>query len=377
MEKVRKRKSKALSEDHSIFTRPCDGKICRICLRSLVPTEKGITVCTPVDRLNKLSASSLKAHIIRWDKSQPSNVFHFFCWDELKDFDSLHKTERTTLKSVEESVEVFDSHDVVDAATKAAFKMISASRYTVCFTGAGVSASCGIPTYRGAEGIDTLECHTKKTKQLDEPTPPLDDDDSDVNYRKLEPSNCHRHLVTLHNGGHMDFIITQNCDNLHAKAGFPRELITDLHGNVFVEYCERCEKEYTRKYAVDAFSTDCYEETYYVQCPKCKWNHYTGRKCTKKGCEGKLRDTIVNFGDDLHQSVLGGLPRAEAEATKADVCLAMGTSLSVYPANTLPLLAKKLIIVNPQVTDFDDSASVRLWTTSDVFMDKLMILFQQ
>ncbi len=73
--------------------------------------------------------------------------------------------------------------------------------------------------------------------------------------------------------------------------------MTDLHGNVFVEYCEKCKTEYERDYEVDAFSTDCYAERWYVKCGNCQHNHYTGRHCSEKGCRGKLRDTIVNFGE--------------------------------------------------------------------------------
>jgi len=76
----------------------------------------------------------------------------------------------------------------------------------------------------------------------------------------------------------------------------------------------------------------------------------------------------VNFGDPLHATVLGGLDRATREFSESLVCLAMGSSLSVSPANALPLLPAHLVIVNLQSTDLDDHAAVRVWSTSDAFM---------
>jgi NAD+-dependent protein deacetylase sirtuin 6 len=94
--------------------------------------------------------------------------------------------------------------------------------------------------------------------------------------------------------------------------------------------------------------------------------------CTVKKCKGKLKDTIVNFGDMLHDTVLGGLPRAKAECSKADICLCLGSSLTVSPANSLPRKAKEIVICNPQATGLDSKASLRVWATSDMFFAYLM-----
>lgn len=58
----------------------------------------------------------------------------------------------------------------------------------------------------------------------------------------------------------IQYIVTQNCDSLERKAGIDPSKLSELHGNVFVEYCERCMREYVRDYCVDEFSTDCYLE---------------------------------------------------------------------------------------------------------------------
>jgi mono-ADP-ribosyltransferase sirtuin 6 len=151
----------------------------------------------------------------------------------------------------------------------------------------------------------------------------------------------------------------------------PEQLISFLyrHGNVFKEYCEKCLKEFHRDYCVDLFSTDCHKEPWYVRCPDCKWNHYTGRLCD---CGGKLRDTIVNFGDNLFTNgVCGGLPRARKESKRADVMLALGSSLTVPPANGLVTRARRLVVCNLQATEFDAQCAVRLFATCDAVMTLL------
>lgn len=97
-----------------------------------------------------------------------------------------------------------------------------------------------------------------------------------MDYCKLKPTFAHTAITQLHKLGKMHGLFTQNCDNLHTIALTPRDITSDLHGNVFREYCEKCFKEYERDYTVDVYSTECYKETWYVKCGTCGWNHYTG-----------------------------------------------------------------------------------------------------
>jgi len=215
--------------------------------------------------------------------------------------------------------------------------------------------------YRGTAGIDTAEELHHDSGSEDEA----------MDYTKLEPTATHCTIARLEEEGVVSFVATQNCDNLHAKGGTSRACISELHGNVFIEYCELCDTEYERDYEVDAYSTDCHGESWYVKCEDCGWNHFTGRTCSRKGCKGRLRDTIVNFGDALHSKVLGGLHKATEQFATGTVCLAIGSSLSVSPANSLPRLAPYLVIVNPQDTGLDKNASLRVYSTSDAFMTLL------
>jgi mono-ADP-ribosyltransferase sirtuin 6 len=202
-------------------------------------------------------------------------------------------------------------------------------------------------------------------------------------YTTLRPTVTHAALAQLHSRGLLQHVITQNCDGLHRRSGIPRGALCTLHGDVFVEACEACGHEYERPYCVDVYSTDCRREPWFERCTACSWGHYTGRRCDRRAgaaaaaCGGKLRDTIVNFGDDLHAAVLGGLPRAQAECRAADLVICLGSSLTVTPACDLPKLRRKgarIVIVNLQETPLDGHAAVavRAFYPCDSFFELVM-----
>eukprot|EP01036_Dinobryon_divergens_P034189 gene34189-44171_t len=375
--------------------RPCDNKTCSICMKIITSEQSGGCLTVPSKRLKKLSKKTKSSFAFHWDENLKVNYVHIACY---KSPPSLSSCESRLLSEVEESLEHFDTISTVRERIQDVIRLLKKSKHTVCFTGAGVSVSAGLPTYRGAEGIDTLshfatsnstsesevvsssheEKDLSKRKREREDLPvDKDDDEPAVDYSLLSPTLTHRALVTLHEKGKMNYCITQNCDNLHQKAGFPREYLSDLHGNVFVEYCEKCLAEYTRDFSVDVFSTDCLKEPWAKKCKTCGWNHYTGRRCDSKQCNGKLLDTIVNFGDDLHSTVVGGLDRAQAHCEKADLCFCLGSSLTVTPANSLPTMAKGIVIVNLQSTELDDEATVRVYCTTDCFFHLLLEAFDE
>lgn len=366
-------------------SRPCDNETCSICLKIINVEQKGGCLTVPSKRLRKFSKKTKSAFVFNWDENKKVAFVHIACY---KSPPSLSSTESRLLSEVEESLEQFDTLSTLKERVKDVLNLLKKSKHTVCFTGAGVSVSAGLPTYRGAEGIDTLShfatsselvstshdetALTKRKRENEDITVQKEDEAKDVDYNLLSPTLTHRALVTLHEKGKMNYCITQNCDNLHQKSGFPKEYLSDLHGNVFVEYCEKCLTEYTREFSVDVFSTDCLNEPWAKKCKTCGWNHYTGRRCDDKKCNGKLRDTIVNFGDDLHSSIVGGIDRAEAHCKKANLCFCLGSSLTVSPANSLPTMAKHVIIVNLQSTDLDDKATMRFYCTTDCFFHLLL-----
>ena len=121
-----------------------------------------------------------------------------------------------------------------------------------------------------------------------------DDDDDGVPYEKLRPTYTHEALCKLVQLGLVKHIISQNGDGLHGLSGIPAKNLSELHGNVFVEKCEKCGTRYERPfYVLDDHASLYYEELddfgsttlkkprHAKQCTLCGLCHRTGRKCTK------------------------------------------------------------------------------------------------
>ena len=131
-----------------------------------------------------------------------------------------------------------------------------------------------------------------------------DDDDGDggVPYEKLRPTYTHEALCKLVEMGLVKHIISQNGDGLHGLSGIPAENLSELHGNVFIEKCEKCATRYDRPfYVLDDYGSLYYEELdnfgsttlkkprHAKRCELCGLCHRTGRKCTKK----KVTEEVV------------------------------------------------------------------------------------
>eukprot|EP01126_Amoeba_proteus_P056957 TRINITY_DN7218_c0_g2_i11.p1 TRINITY_DN7218_c0_g2~~TRINITY_DN7218_c0_g2_i11.p1 ORF type:complete len:422 (-),score=72.86 TRINITY_DN7218_c0_g2_i11:179-1444(-) len=151
-------------------------------------------------------------------------------------------------------------------------------------------------------------------------------------------------LVKLHSEGILKHLVSQNCDGLHRKSGFPPDSLSELHGNSNVEQCSECGKEYLRDYdTVASYQFSIFE-------------HGTGRKCLV--CGGELVDSIINFGEALPKDAIDN---GFQHASKADLCLVLGSSLTVSPACEIPGLVGKngngnLVICNLQQTPYDGLA---------------------
>jgi len=232
--------------------------------------------------------------------------------------------------------ELFDKTVVVDEKVKQLAQMIRDSRHLVVHTGAGISTAAGIPDFRGPNGVWTME------KQGRQPQ-------FDVTFDEAQPTYTHRALVELHRVGHVKCVITQNVDGLHVRSGFPRNALAELHGNMFVEYCDRCKTEFLLNNCVPTIG-----------------QKYTGRLCgeqragTGRVCRGRRRDSVLDWEHELPERHAA---MAERESRLADVSLTLGTSLRIMPAGNWPLLARKhnkgyLVIVNLQETKHDRLASL-------------------
>ncbi len=214
------------------------------------------------------------------------------------------------------------------------------ANHIVAFTGAGISAESGIPTYRGEDGVWHKYDPAKyaSINYFQKNPAYYWNFFQEVRYpglKKAKPNRAHQALATLEEKGNLQAVITQNIDGLHQMAGSRRVL--ELHGNTTRFFCLECGDRHT----MDDISARL--ET---QLPP-----------TCSSCGGLVRPDVVFFGETLPHAVL---EEARREAMGCDLFLAVGSSLVVQPAATLPVIAKeqgaRLVIINLEATPLDSIA---------------------
>ncbi|MCX6097368.1 MAG: Sir2 family NAD-dependent protein deacetylase [Caldiserica bacterium] len=194
-------------------------------------------------------------------------------------------------------------------------RLIQNSHRIVALTGAGISTAAGIPDFRGPNGIYV-------THQYDpEKTFDIDWFEMDPHYffefardflttiDRIHPTQAHGFLAELEQQGLLRSAITQNIDGLHQKAGSKN--VIEVHGSFQQGHCRKC----GHSYSCDELKHKILAEG----VPHCD------------RCDGVVKPDIVFYGEAVR-----GMEEAESEARHADLFLAIGTSLSVYPAATLP-----------------------------------------
>jgi len=163
----------------------------------------------------------------------------------------------------------------------------------------------------------------------------------------IEPNAGHRALVRMEGLVPEFTVVTQNIDNLHTRAG--SRSVRELHGNIERNYCMKCGKAYGSEFAA-AESGD-------PLCP---------------ACGGLVRPDVVWFGEMLPEEVWEASVRA---AEGADVFMSIGTSAVVYPAASLPLIAKRagacIVEINPEPTPLTPAADEFLQGPSGVLLPLL------
>lgn len=219
--------------------------------------------------------------------------------------------------------------------------IVTNSKKLVAFTGAGLSAESGIPTYRGAGGLWTKYDPSKYAdyNYFMQDTSYYWNFFKDVRYpilKKAQPNAAHHALVELEKKGKLIQVITQNIDGLHQIAG--QVNVCELHGNTRQIKCLDCNEKFTME--------EIYNRLEKEFPPKCS-------------CGGMLKPDVVLFGEPLPQEELA---KAWHVAQVCDVFLVVGSSLVVYPAAQIPVIAKNngafLVIVNIDPTPLDDIADV-------------------
>jgi NAD-dependent deacetylase len=216
--------------------------------------------------------------------------------------------------------------------------------HVAVLTGAGISTESGIPDFRGPNGVWTKDPAAEKASTLQyymgdpEVRQRAWQNRVDGKYWTAEPNAAHLALVALERKAALQLLVTQNIDGLHHAAGQSPEIVVEIHGNVREVKCMSCGRRGPMHEALDRVRQGDPD-------PACD------------SCGGILKSATISFGENL---VPEDLERAQQAAARADLFLALGTSLGVYPAAALPELAlrrgARLVIMNAEATPFDPIA---------------------
>lgn len=225
--------------------------------------------------------------------------------------------------------------------TARARELVEGADRIAVLTGAGISAESGVPTFRG--GGKSLVWRGMPFEQLSSAAMVRNDLPlvwEWFDYRRKAVGKCvpnagHLALAAAQISGnfHQFQLITQNIDGLHAAAGSSG--VIELHGNIWRTRCTVCER-----------LDDLTEGERPPKCP---------------ACGAPMRPHVVLFGEFLDAE---NVERAREAAASADVCLVVGTSGLVYPANELPHLTRasggKVIEINPEETVLTNRADISI-----------------
>jgi NAD-dependent deacetylase len=212
------------------------------------------------------------------------------------------------------------------------------------FTGAGISTESGIPDFRGPNGVWRHRDPARYTLQRYVVDAGVRRerwrDRLEASQHDVQPNAAHHAVTTLQRGGRAPVVVTQNIDGLHQRAG--TENVIELHGTSHEVVCLECERRVPVGIVLDRVRAGDDD-------PHCEL------------CGGLLKTATISFGQNL---VAADLEAAAREAALCDACLAIGSTLSVWPAAGVPLRAAdhgaRLVIVNEGETELDHRAAVIL-----------------
>jgi NAD-dependent deacetylase len=228
--------------------------------------------------------------------------------------------------------------------------MAGAERILV-FTGAGISTASGIPDYRGPQGVWKTrtpvfyqEFMTSVEHRRAYWQQKMEDAET---WGAAPPNEVHEAIARLEQAGKIEMVVTQNVDGLHAAAGTSRAKLVEIHGTNREIECQTCGERSAPEPHYEAF-----RET--GEPPSCD-------------CGGYLKPATISFGQNLRADEMA---RAYEAADRCDLVLALGSTLSVNPAASIPLYATQrgtpYVIVNQGATEHDRLRAVTLRIEADV-----------
>jgi len=225
---------------------------------------------------------------------------------------------------------------------------IESAERIVALTGAGISTESGIPDFRGPQGVWTKNPSAEKLSTLQHYLADPDVRRTSWKMRVVspawtaQPNAGHLALVALERRGTLHALVTQNIDGLHLRAGHSAERVIEVHGTLHEVTCWGCGWRGPMQPVLERVRAG-------DEDPACDT------------CGGILKSATISFGQALEPEVI---ERALRVAGEADLLLAIGTSLQVYPvANAVPVAREagaRVIIINAQPTPYDDIADAVL-----------------
>jgi NAD-dependent protein deacetylase/lipoamidase len=239
----------------------------------------------------------------------------------------------------------------MEANRQGLVQLLRISRNILVFTGAGISTASGIPDFRGPEGVwkrrrpvyyhDFMRSEAARIEHWEYKL------EGWAAFRAAQPNATHQAIVQLERAGKIRAVVTQNIDGLHVRAGTNAGKLVEIHGTNTLVECQSCGKRSDPEPHFESFRK--------TRCPPlCE-------------CGGFLKPATISFGQDLRKA---DLEQAESAAFDADLAVALGSTLSVYPAANIPLIAARrgvpYIIVNRGPTDHDNFPEVTLRLEGDV-----------
>ena len=223
--------------------------------------------------------------------------------------------------------------------------LIAGADAILLVTGAGVSTDSGIPDFRGPKGVWKTEQPVMYQDFVQDPDARVEYWDQKSRaaaaFNAAHPGAVHRACVDLEAAGKLHTLVTQNVDGLHAGAGTSKAKLVEVHGTAMEVSCLDCGERTPTQPHLDAFDTS-------GVAPICH-------------CGGLLKPATISFGQNLDAMTLY---RAQMAAEESDLVIALGSTLSVYPAAEIPLVAARrgvpYAIVNRGETDHDGSIHLTL-----------------
>jgi NAD-dependent protein deacetylase/lipoamidase len=225
-------------------------------------------------------------------------------------------------------------------------KLIDDSKRVVFFTGAGISTESGIPDFRSPGGL------WEQNRPIDFSEFVASEDARREAWRRkfnmetvmkdAQPNAGHNAISKLYNSGKVSSVITQNIDGLHQASGVADQDVIEIHGNGTYAKCLDCHTRTTLQAVKTVFDDN---ET----LPICD------------NCGGIIKTATISFGQAMPEAEM---QRAEIEATNCDLFVVAGSSLVVYPAANIPVIAvqkgARLVILNREATPLDPYADLTL-----------------